>query len=57
MYTPDTHLITALVEWQRPERDTFHMFHGECTITIEDVAVLTGLPVTSRSMKSMTTRR
>ena len=37
--------MTALVERWRPETNTFHMYHGECTLTLEDVAMLTDLPV------------
>ncbi|CAN0840493.1 Serine/threonine-protein phosphatase 7 long form homolog [Linum grandiflorum] len=42
---PDMELCTALIDRWRPETNTFHMYHGEMTITLEDVAVLTGLPV------------
>ncbi|CAN0918235.1 Protein MAIN-LIKE 2 [Linum grandiflorum] len=38
-------LCTALIDRWRPETNTFHMYHGEMTITLEDVAFITGLPV------------
>ncbi|CAN0920391.1 Serine/threonine-protein phosphatase 7 long form homolog [Linum grandiflorum] len=38
------------MERWRPETNTFHMYHRECTITLEDVAHLTGLPVTGDAL-------
>ncbi|KAF1864301.1 hypothetical protein Lal_00029459 [Lupinus albus] len=41
----DPCLITALVERWRPETHTFHLPHGECTITLEDVSLQIGVNV------------
>ncbi|CAN0859558.1 Serine/threonine-protein phosphatase 7 long form homolog [Linum grandiflorum] len=38
------------MERWKPETNTFHMYHGECTITLQDVAHLTGLPVTGDAL-------
>ncbi|CAN0919789.1 Serine/threonine-protein phosphatase 7 long form homolog [Linum grandiflorum] len=43
--TPDHHLITTLGERWRPETNTFNMYHEECTITLQDVEMLTCMPV------------
>ncbi|CAN0917861.1 hypothetical protein LINGRAHAP2_LOCUS30556 [Linum grandiflorum] len=38
------------MEHWRPEMNTFHMYHGECSITLHDVAHLTGLSVTGDAL-------
>lgn len=44
-YTLDHRLVTALVKSWRSETHTFHLTCGEATITLEDVAILWGLPI------------
>ena len=43
-------LIRALVERWRPETHTFHFPCGECTITLEDVALQLGLPIDGKEV-------
>ncbi|XP_072088710.1 serine/threonine-protein phosphatase 7 long form homolog [Arachis hypogaea] len=37
-------MINALIERWRPETHTFHFLVGECAVTLEDVAIILGLP-------------
>ncbi|XP_057757051.1 protein MAIN-LIKE 1-like [Arachis stenosperma] len=41
----DNPLISAFVKRWRPETHTFHLPWGECTVTLEDVAMQLGLPI------------
>ena len=46
----DHALITAFVEQWRLETHTFHLPHGEMTITLQDVEVIMGLPIEGEAM-------
>ena len=52
----DYALITAFVERWHPEIHTFHLPHGEMTITLQDVEVIMGLPVEGEAMVGPTRR-
>ena len=41
----DAPLLSALVDRWRPETHTFHFRWGEMTVTLQDVTMITGLPV------------
>ena len=38
-------LVTALVDRWRPETHTFHLPCGEMTVTLQDVSMITALPI------------
>ncbi|XP_075667920.1 serine/threonine-protein phosphatase 7 long form homolog [Castanea sativa] len=52
----DHALITAFVERWRLETHTFHLPHGEMTITLQDMEDITGLPIEGEAMVGPTKR-
>jgi len=44
----DQSLLSALVDRWRPETHTFHMPFAEMAVTLQDVSMLTGLPLRGR---------
>lgn len=46
----DKSLLMALVDRWRPETHTFHLPCGEMTITLQDVSMLTGLPLAGQAI-------
>ena len=50
----DHALITALVERWRSETHSFHLSHGEMTITLQDMEVIMGVPVDGLSVVGYT---
>uniref|UniRef100_A0A7N2M9Q9 Aminotransferase-like plant mobile domain-containing protein n=1 Tax=Quercus lobata TaxID=97700 RepID=A0A7N2M9Q9_QUELO len=52
----DHALITTFVKRWRPETHTFHLPHGEMTITLQDVEVIMGLPIEGEAMVGSTKR-
>ena len=53
----DHALITALVERWRPETHSFHLPHGEITITLQDMEVIMGVPVDGLPVVGYTSSR
>ncbi|KAL9689701.1 hypothetical protein QQ045_010090 [Rhodiola kirilowii] len=49
-YEVDWSFMRALVERWRSETHTFHLRHGEMTVALQDVPILTGLPVEGRAV-------
>ncbi|XLU49304.1 hypothetical protein S245_044118, partial [Arachis hypogaea] len=47
-------LVNALVERWHPDTHTFHLPVGECAVTLEDVAVILGLPTDGLPVTGMT---
>ena len=52
----DHALITAFVKRWRPETHSFHLPHGEMTITLQDVEVIMGMPIEGEAMVGCTKR-
>ncbi|RYQ90871.1 hypothetical protein Ahy_B09g096833 [Arachis hypogaea] len=47
-------LVNALVERWHPDTHTFHLPVGECAVTLEDVALILGLPTDGLPVTGMT---
>ncbi|QHO38128.1 uncharacterized protein DS421_4g117690 [Arachis hypogaea] len=47
-------LVNALVERWHPDTHTFHLLVGECAVTLEDVAMIFGLPTDGLPVTGMT---
>ena len=52
----DHALITTFVEQWHPETYSFHLPHGEITITLQDVEVIMGMPIEGEAMVRFTKR-
>ena len=50
----DHNLITAFVKRWRPKTHTFHLPHGETTITLQDVKVILGIPIDGEAIVGTT---
>ncbi|XP_016694506.1 protein MAIN-LIKE 2-like [Gossypium hirsutum] len=47
-------LLSTIVERWCPETHTFHFLYGECTVTLEDVALQLGLPIDGSPVTGVT---
>ncbi|XP_020967422.1 protein MAIN-LIKE 1-like [Arachis ipaensis] len=47
-------LVNALIERWHPDTHTFHLLIGECAVTLEDVAIILGLPTDGLLVTGMT---
>ena len=52
----DHNLITTFIERWQPETHTFHLPHGETTITLQDVEVLLGIPINGEAIVGTTNK-
>ncbi|RYR07482.1 hypothetical protein Ahy_B05g074842 [Arachis hypogaea] len=52
LFEYDNPLISTFVERWHPKIHTFHLLWGECTITLEDVAMQLGLPIDSKPVSA-----
>ena len=52
----DHELINAFIERWRLETHSFHLSHGEMTITLQDVEVIMGMPIEDEAMVGSTKR-
>ena len=50
----DHNLITAFVKRLRPKTHTFHLPHGETTITLQDVEVILRIPINGEAIVGTT---
>ena len=52
----DHELITAFIKRWHLETHSFHLSHGEMTITLQDVEVIMGMPIEDEAMVGSTKR-
>ncbi|KAI5423186.1 hypothetical protein KIW84_046250 [Lathyrus oleraceus] len=53
-WSVDNKFILALCEIWHPETHTFWFLTGECTVTLEDVYMLLGLPIEGKAVNGKT---
>jgi hypothetical protein len=49
----DSAALMALVDWWRPETHTFHLPCGKATVTLQDIAMIFGLPIDGTLVSGM----